>query len=72
MMEQNRSPRWQPYGLYLNLELLHRKQTEAMKEAQAIAFSNKKRKSDDTITHENSEGENDDEDDSDTETTWNT
>ncbi len=45
---------------------------EAMKEAQAIAFENKKRESDDTIALEDSEGENDDEDDSDTETTWNT
>jgi hypothetical protein len=45
---------------------------EAMKEAQAIAFRNKKRESDDTIALEDSEGENDNEDDSDTETTWNT
>jgi hypothetical protein len=45
---------------------------EAMKEAQAIAFENKKRESDDTIALEDSEGENDNEDDSDTETTWNT
>jgi hypothetical protein len=47
---------------------------EAMKEAQAIAFGNKKKKSNDTIAHEDSEGEKDDEDnfdDSDSATTWN-
>jgi hypothetical protein len=46
-------------------------EAEAMKEAQAIAFGNKKKKSDDTIVHEDNEGEYGDEDDSDTETTQN-
>jgi hypothetical protein len=35
---------------------------EAMKEAQAIAFGNHKRKSNDTIRHEENEGEKDDDD----------